>query len=268
MKFLKKQAETFWAVVLLWGFFLAVLPVNGFCQTDIARQVTQPVEQSVAIGQESQKKRDRWEQERSDLVLLYEQLQQEHGTLVLENKDLTTAEQGLKDRNMVLAQQNLAALRIQNELFPFVQAIYARLSRLVLNDVSFLKEERTLRMNSLETMINNPGVSAAEKYRRVMEAVLVEAEYGNTIEVYQDEVLMEDKETTGNIFRLGRVALFFLSLDGQACARFNVARNRWQPLSENYLPGIRSVIEIGSKRKPAELLSLPLGGLALQGDDQ
>ena len=263
-----KHTRAIQAGIFFWGFAFATLTSPALGQTNITDKLTKPVEQSVAIGQESQKQRDQWEQERSDLVLLYEQLQQEHGTVVLENKALIETEQGLKAQNLALNQQKQASLRIQKELFPFVQEIYARLSRLVANDVSFLEEERTMRLQSLEKEIKNPRVSAAEKYRRVMEAVFVEAEYGTTIEVYQDKVLMEGKETTGNIFRLGRVALLFLSLDGQACARFNVAQNLWQPLSETHLPAIRSAIEIGGKRKPVELLSLPLGVLALQGDDQ
>ena len=80
--------------------------------------------------------------------------------------------------------------------------------------------------------------------------------------------MMEGKTTTGNIFRLGRVSLFFLSLDQQSCARFNVAQTEWQPLADEYLPAVRSAIEIGIKRKPVELLSLPIGHLALQGEDQ
>lgn len=247
---------------------LVLIPCFGWCQTDIAEKLTRPVEHSVTIHQESQEQRDQWEQERSDLVLLYEQLEQEYGTLVLENRDLTAAEQGQKARNLALIQQKQASLRIQKELFPFVQAVHDRLSSLVAADTPFLKEERTQRMTSLEKEIKDPGVSVAEKYRRVMEALFVEAEYGSTIEVYQEKVMMGGKATTGNIFRLGRVSLFFLSLDQQSCARFNVAQSAWQPLADAYLPAIRSAVEIGTKRKPVELLSLPIEHLALQGEDQ
>jgi hypothetical protein len=253
--------------ILFWGcaFVALASPVLG--QTNIAAKLTQPVEHSVTIRQESQEQRDQWEQERSDLVHLYEQLEQAHGTLVLENRELTAAKQGQKAQNLALIQQKQASLRIQKELLPFVQAVYARLSSLVAA-APFLKQERTLRMTSLEKVIKDPGVSVAEKYRRVMEALFVEAEYGATIDVYQEKVMMGDKATTGNIFRLGRVSLFFLSLDQQSCARFNVAQSAWQPISDTYLPAVRSAVEIGTKRKPVELLSLPIGHLALQGEDQ
>lgn len=254
--------------ILFWGCAFAALASPALGQTNIAAKLTQPVEHSVTIGQESQKQRDQWEQERSDLVLLYEQLEQTHGTLVLENRELTAAQQRQKAQNLALMEQKQASLRIQKELLPFVQAVYARLSSLVAGDAPFLKQERAVRMTSLEKGITDPGISVAEKYRRVMEALFVEAEYGTTIDVYQEKVMMEGKTTTGNIFRLGRVSLFFLSLDQQSCARFNVAQTQWQPLANEYLPAVRSAIEIGTKRKPVELLSLPIGHLALQGDAQ
>lgn len=256
------------AEIFFWGFAFAALASPALGQTNIADKLTQSVEHSVSIRQESQKQGDLWEQERSDLVLLYEQLEEKYGTLVLENQEMTAAEQIQKAQNLALIQQKQASLRIQKELFPFVQAVYDRLAAVVAADTPFLQQERTLRITSLEKEINDPGVSVAEKYRRVMEALFVEAEYGATIEVYQEKVIMGGKATTGSIFRLGRVSLFFLSLDQQSCARFNVAQSAWQPLSDVYLPAICSAVEIGTKRKPVELLSLPLGGLALKGDAQ
>jgi len=256
------------AGILFWGCALAVLPSSGLCQTEMAANLTQPLERSVTIRQENQEQRDQWEQERSGLVLLYEQLQQEHGSLTSENKALTAAEQGQIVRNLTLEQQKQAFLEIQNQLSPFVQEVYSRLSTLVADDTPFLKKERGLRMTSLESMIKDLNVPVSEKYRRVMEALFVEVEYGATMEVYQDKVIIGAEPTLGNIFRLGRVSLFFLSLDQQSCARFNVAQESWQSLSDDYLLAIRSAVEIAGKRKPVELLSLPLGRLALQGDAQ
>jgi hypothetical protein len=67
----------------------------------------------------------------------------------------------------------------------------------------------------------------------------------------------------GNIFRLGRVSLFFLSLDQKAAAYFNVSQKLWQPLPEDNLLAIRSAVEIGQKHRSVELLSLPLGKLSV-----
>lgn len=252
---------------LLLGLVLA-FPPAGLCQTNTSKQVKQAVEKSVQVRQETQKQRDQWETEKSKLVFLYEQLQQEHAALVSENHDLTAARQGQEVLNRNLLKQKEASLRIQKELLPFLTDVYKRLSTLVANDPPFLEKERVTRMKTLEKVINDHEISVAEKYRKVMEALFIEAEYGTTIEVYQDKVVMGKEEILGNIFRLGRVSLFFLSLDQQSCSVFNVAQRKWQPLSNEYLMAIRSAVEIGSKRKPVELLALPLGRLAIKGDEQ
>ncbi len=199
---------------------------------------------------------------------MYEQLKQENEMLVSENKDLTAAQESQKKLNQTLLKQQQESLRIQKELFPFLKDVYAQLAELVANDPPFLKDERSIRLNTLEKVIHDPEVSIAEKYRKVMEALFIEAEYGATIEVYQDKVMIGTEEVLGNIFRLGRVSLFFLSLDKQSSAYFNVAQKSWLPLSNDHLPAICSAVEIGSKRRPAELLALPLGQLAVQGDEQ
>ncbi len=270
MKFLQQgskkrmvQAGAF----LLLGIVVA-FPLTGQCQTNTAKQVKKSVEESVRVRQKTQKQRDQWETEKSDLVFLYEQLQQEHAALVSQNRELTAARQGQGVINQNLLKQKQASLRIQKELLPFLTDVYKRLSTLVANDPPFLEKERLTRMKTVEKVINDHEISVAEKYRKVMEALFIEAEYGATIEVYQEKVVMGEEEILGNIFRLGRVSLFFLSLDQQSCAVFNVAQKKWQPLPGEYLPAIRSAVEIGSKRKPVELLALPLGRLAIKGDDQ
>ncbi|CCK81582.1 DUF3450 domain-containing protein [Desulfobacula toluolica] len=269
MKFFKKQTNNLivQAVVLFLGGCAFVFPSTGWCRTDTVKQVKQPVEQSVQIRRETQKQRDQWEQEKSKLALLYEQLKQEHEMLVSENKDLITTQKSQKKLNQTLLKQQQESSKIQKELFPFLKEVYAQLSTLVANDPPFLKEERAVRLKTLEQVIHDPEVCIAEKYRKVMEALFIEAEYGATIEVYQDKVLIGTEEVLGNIFRLGRVSLFFLSLDKQSSGYFNVAQKSWLPLADDHLPAIRSAVEIGNKRRTVELLPLPLGQLAIQGDE-
>jgi hypothetical protein len=66
-----------------------------------------------------------------------------------------------------------------------------------------------------------------------------------------------------DIFRLGRVCLLYQSLDHKSCGFYNVAASAWQPLSGAYNRPIAAAMEIGAKRRPAELLTLPLGRIQL-----
>jgi len=270
MKFLKKRATALMiqtgSLLWLWTFFS--FASTGWCQQAVVKKVTQPVLQSIQIRQKSQKKRDQWEQEKSNLISLYEQLQYEHEMLMSENKELNAAKLEQKAVNQTLLKQKRESLKIQKELLPFLKATFARLETLVSFDPPFLEEERSARLKTIDKVLNDHDISIAEKYRKMMEALFIEAEYGSTIEVYQNKEMINGEQVLGNIFRLGRVSLFFLSLDQQSSAYYNVARKKWLLLSDKYLPAIRSAVEIGSKRRSAKLLSLPLGRLAKQGEEK
>jgi hypothetical protein len=88
-------------------------------------------------------------------------------------------------------------------------------------------------------------------------------EYGNTIEVYQETIVTKDREMLVDIFRLGRIALFFQTLDHKSCGFYNVASAAWQPLPPAYNRMIEAAMEIGAKRRQVELLTLPLGRIQL-----
>jgi len=257
-----------------WVMLLA-LPGPGFCQTpsnqNIAGQAAQHVETAIQVQQASHKDRTKWEQEKTDLVFEYEQLVLKQQRLEQENTTLRAQQANQQNLNQSLIRQKTESIRIQKELAPFLNTVQARLETLVKNDPPFLKQERSTRLTLLDTVLKNPEITMAEKYRKIMEALFIEAEYGSTIEVYQDQIRVESlgqEDRLSNIFRLGRVSLFFLSLDQTVCGVFNPGTSKWQVLPDTLLPAIRSAVEIGSKRRPAELLTLPLGRLSQKGGDR
>lgn len=259
------------------AFLILILavPPAGFCRApegqDIGRQAGQHVEKAIKIQQKTHKDRTKWEAEKADLVLRYERLLHQKQILEKENTALAERQTSQETLNRELTRQKRESARVREELAPFIHSIYERLETLLVNDPPFLKDERTARLANLEKIMDDPDITIAEKYRKVMEALFVEAEYGSTIEVYQDKILLESagqEETLGHIFRLGRVSLFFLSLDQADCGVFNPGTGEWQTLPDSSLPAIRSAVEIGSKRRPVELLPLPIGRIAIQGDDK
>jgi len=60
------------------------------------------------------------------------------------------------------------------------------------------------------------------------------------------------------------MCLLFETLDREQCGRFDAAAQSWEPLPHQFNEAIQTAIEIGSKRQPVELLSLPVGRLAIQ----
>jgi hypothetical protein len=112
--------------------------------------------------------------------------------------------------------------------------------------------------------MEDPEVSVSEKFRKAMEALLVEAEYGSTIEVYQQTIAVDDAPSLVNVFRLGRISLFYQTLDQKRCGFYDVAAAAWRPLPTAFNRCLQTAIEIGAKRRPVELLTLPLGRMVGQ----
>lgn len=260
--------------IVLVFFFAGILLHVGILKnawSQAARTAENAVKKSIQIQQKSQADRTRWEQEKNRLVIKYEQLLKQQALLDEENKTLSDQEKQLRKTNKALVQRKIELLRLQKELGPFLNTLHQSLETLIKTDPPFLRKERESRLVRLAEILNDTTVSINEKYRKVMEALFIEAEYGATIEVYQEKIHLNNgsKEgTLGNIFRLGRVSLFFLSLDGTLCGTYNPGEKEWQVLPESYLPAIRSAVEIGSKRRPADLMPLPVGRLARQGGAQ
>lgn len=251
-------------VVVFTGFVLLMSAVaqGGTENVDISEQVKKPVRQAIHARQNTQKAEEQWRDEKRQLAALYEQLQQEQKQLADRKEHLQHEMIAAKER-IALKEKQLADIeQISVQMSPFLQELVGTLQELVSSGMPFLTVERKQRVARLTSLLEDPEVSVSEKFRKTMEALLVEAEYGNTIEVYQQTIDLDEAPSLVNIFRLGRISLFYQTLDRQRCGFFDVAAHAWRQLPSAFNRSIQTAIDIGAKRRPVELLTLPLGRMA------
>ena len=251
-------------VAWLWLLIPTSSTITWATETEV-KAIETPVQNSIETRREAQKAADAWDTERAQLQSRLEALTSENAALSEQAEELNKQEASLKALNESLTAREREGRRIAEEIMPFLEKTYNEALELVSSDTPFLKNERMQRMERLRKILDDPEVTPAEKYRKMMETLLVEAEYGSTIEVYQEKIPLGGQAILGNIFRLGRIRLYFLSLDNQTAACFNVAENKWDILDARYLPAIAAAVDIGAKRRPAEILNLPVGKLAVGG---
>jgi hypothetical protein len=232
-------------------------------ETGRSDQIQKPVTESIHIRQDTQKQEEHWRNDKQKLLASYDQLEQKKEQLTERKQALVKKINNAKIRITVKQKQLDDIEQIQTEITPLIDNLIKELEQFVASDLPFLTEERRGRMQRLVELRDDPEVTVSEKFRKVMEALLIEAEYGNTIEVYQETIVTGGRNMLANIFRLGRLGLFFQSLDQKECGFYNVAASAWQPLPTSYNRTILAAIEIGSKRRPVELLTLPLGRIQL-----
>jgi hypothetical protein len=240
---------------------LAGLPA----QSSIAQQpIEQPVRQSIDIRQATQKAEEQWRLEKERLVARFEQLQQKEKGLTDQKNELNHQIESARERISAKEKQLIDIEEISSQIPPFINELFNALKSQVTEGQPFLMDERQGRIQRLESVVTDPDVDISEKYRKIMEALLVEAEYGFTIEAYQETVTIDGQALLADIFRLGRISLFYQSLDRKRCGFYNTADGVWQDLDTAHNMTIQTAIDIASKRRPIELLTLPVGRMVAQ----
>ncbi len=253
----------------IWMLFLLMVMIN-FISLSIKvyagtiQKVKHDVGKSIDTRQITQKQTEQWQDLKSGLIARYDKLRYENEALNKSNKILNKEERKYIKLNNTLREQKNENLRIGKEMLPFLTSVVERLQNLIENDIPFLQKERINRLNKLKKIMGEIDVTIAEKFRKVMEALLIEAEYGNTIEVYQEKINLDGNQVLGNVFRLGRISMFFLMFDKSKAAVFNVQDNKWTSLDEKYIPAVIAGVEMASKQRSVELISLPLGKIEKQ----
>lgn len=147
---------------------------------------------------------------------------------------------------------------IETGALPLMIEMIAALGELVAADVPFLLGEREARVGQLRELIDRADVTAGEKFRRVMEAYLVEVEFGRTIEAYRGELEQAGAVRTVDFLRFGRVGLYYQTLDGVETGRWNPGSREWEILDDDARRPVQTGLRIARKQAPPELLTLPV----------
>lgn len=149
-------------------------------------------------------------------------------------------------------------VEMQQQIAPFLQRMIDVLDEFVSLDTPFLPEERLQRLQQLKQMMHRSDVSVTEKYRRIMEAYRVEAEYGHTLESYQGILNGEGEPRSVEFLRLGRVGLYYLTLKGDEGGFWMPSEHQWIALDAAQRDALEKAIRVAKKQTPPDLLMLPV----------
>jgi hypothetical protein len=135
-------------------------------------------------------------------------------------------------------------------IMPFMQQMIDGLAQFIASDYPFLPEERRTRIERLNANMKRADLSIAAKYRQILEAYQIEIDYGNTLEAYEGD--LDPKKVV--FLKIGRIGLYYLSLDKEQCAAWDPAQQSWQPLEDmDYKLSIAKAIKIAKKQRAPEL---------------
>ena len=147
---------------------------------------------------------------------------------------------------------------IETGSLPFLIEMTETLVDIVEADVPFLISERNDRIESLRELIDRADVTVGEKYRRIMEAYMIEADFGRTIEAYRGELEKDGTVRAVDFLRIGRVGLYYQTLDGGETGRWSPLTRQFVILEETYRRPVRDGLRVARKQSPPEMLRLPI----------
>jgi hypothetical protein len=190
---------------------------------------------------------------------------QEYRQLTGQAKDLKAYNDHL-ERLVNSQKQELASFSAQLEnvqeaqvkIVPLIRRMVDVLDELIALDTPFLAEERKNRLESLKAMLDRADVALPEKYRRVMEAYQIEADYGRTLEASNGPLVVGKQNRTVNFLRVGRMMLLYASMDGAETGYWDKAARAWKVLPSEYNHAIAEGLRVARKEAPPDLITLPI----------
>jgi hypothetical protein len=240
-------------LVLCCGFTTLAIGADGL------DKVTQEGQRRIQEGQLAQKKVNSLSDATGDIVSEYKTVSKVVDGLKVYNELLgVQIDNQLKEAASI--QQSIENVStIERQVVPLMTRMIDSLEHFVELDVPFLSEERTKRVKKLRGMMVRSDVSAAEKFRRVIEAYQVESDYGRTIEAYRGSLTFDDKTREVDFLRVGRVALLYQTIGRDTTGAWDAAAKQWVELSAaDYKQHVAQGIRIARKQVAPDLLVLPV----------
>lgn len=163
-------------------------------------------------------------------------------------------QQEIDSLNGQLAELNVTQMRI----LPMINSMADALEKFVVLDMPFRQLERVNGVIQLKQHLRSASLTLPDKYRLLLEAYQIENDYGRTIETYRDTLSREGEELSVEFLRIGRVALFYRTLDGAASGYWSAPGKQWLDLPEAYNRDISDAIRVAGNQVAPQLMRLPM----------
>ncbi len=249
-------------VSLWYAFTVLIFPLalSTSCPASTLEQLQDQATRNISTEIREQKKLEAWENKKAALEAEIRDATMQQAWLVYQNKKYAGY---IEEEQATLADLDVRHKEMEEinmRLEPYLDEVVSKLETFIAADLPFLPEERARRIDFLKDTLKDYHLSLSEKLRRILEAVQVEAGYGRTLESMPSAVSLNGDMIQGRIFRLGRTALFFQSIDKGKLAFFDTHAKKWSLLSPDYERPLNRALQIVDRKRAAELLVLPVQG--------
>ncbi len=234
------------------------LSLSVGAQTTIDR-VTQAGEQRADAGAADQQRIEKVADQTDDLLAQYKTVTKVVDGLNIYNNLLQRQIDNQEAEKLALRESMDNVALIERQILPMMTRMLDALEDFIQLDTPFLLAERQERLGRLREMLERSDVTAAEKFRRVIEAYQIENDYGRTIEAYKGTVSIDGNEQEVDFLRIGRVSLSYQSIGGRYTGAWDPASRTFVQLPpETYKANVTQGIRVARKQVAPDLLIVPV----------
>lgn len=209
-------------------------------------------------SQVSQKKINNYSQQYENIYDEYLSISKELKEQTAYNKQLSLIT-NKQAQEIPQLQKQIKDIEVTNvKIVPLMFEMVDKLGKFVSIDTPFLQHERKDRVKKLKDYLSNPNMSTAGQFSTILESYKIEYSYARTLEVYRSQLNQNGTNKTVDFLRVGRLALYYRTLDASECGYYDLHSKIWLTLDKKYNALISKAIKIARKKVTPDFLTLPV----------
>ncbi len=245
-------------MLLLGATLAAVFSASAFAQATVDQVMTEG-EKRADAGAAEQRRVEQIADQTQDLLNDYNTVAKVVDGLVTYNALLQRQVDNQVSEMAALNESIRNVALIERQILPLMTRMLDSLDVFIELDTPFLLKERTERMERLRGMMERSDVSAAEKFRRVVEAYQIENDYGRTIEAYKDTVDVDGVRQEADFLRIGRVSLAYQTVGGGTTGAWDKDAGAFVKLDDSEFKNqVSHGLKVARKQVAPDLLVIPV----------
>ncbi len=231
--------------------------------TELEKKSLEGQEKSTAIQNEI----DQLFSEEQQIDQQYRSLLARLDTLNSANLDLKKRIESQDKQQQSLQRQLKSVAQVKYEITPLMNQMHSSLVEFVKADLPFLTEQRAQGLQQLADYLADIENSLSSKYQKILEAFEEQADFGHSMASFQGPLKIDGKQVQVNFLRLGRVALYYQTLDKERAARWSRQTESWIVLDAAQTQLLTKAVEMAQGTAITGLLVLNLQEPKLKGSE-
>ncbi|MFU8895591.1 MAG: DUF3450 domain-containing protein [Gammaproteobacteria bacterium] len=233
---------------------LAVLPLGqAAAQERTLNTALSEQKSSVQDAARSQARVAQLADETTELLGEYRVVIQRLDRVRIYNQNLETLVQDQEREKEDIQQQLTSFQEVQQDIIPLMFEMIDDLEQLIELDMPFQLRERRDRVDMLREIMGQSDVTVSEKYRQIMNAYQIEADFGRTTEAYDGQ--LGDRKV--DFLRVGRILLAYQTPDRAETGFWNKNTREWE-VANGFRNDVVEGLRIARQQAAPNLLRLPL----------